>query len=107
MNSIMQTEKDSDIYLVYADVIDKSKVQEESYKKEDIEDVYIFTFRKIVTETTIEGVVKTDVKYILQKEKEKPTREIVRRHAAGAIKLLKKQDQTNIMKSLRMKKVLI
>lgn len=67
VTKLMQTEKDSDVYLVYADVVDKSKVQEESYKKEDIEDVYIFTFRKIVTETTVEDVVKTDVKYILQK----------------------------------------
>lgn len=67
VTKLMQTEKDSDVYLVYADIVDKSKVQEESYKKEDIEDVYIFTFRKIVTETTVEDVVKTDVKYILQK----------------------------------------
>lgn len=71
VTKLMQTEKDSDIYLVYADCIDKSKVQEESYKKEDIEDIYIFTFKKIVTETTEENIVKTDVKYILQKvEKE-------------------------------------
>lgn len=71
VTKMMQTERDSDIYLVYADCIDKSKVQEESYKKEDIEDVYIFTFKKIVTETTVDNVARTDVKYILQKvEKE-------------------------------------
>jgi len=71
VTKLMQTEKDSDIYLVYADVIDKSKVQEESYKKEDIEDVYIFTFKKIVTETNVDGVVTSEVKYVLQKvEKE-------------------------------------
>jgi len=78
VTKLMQFEKDSDIYLAYADCVDKSKVQEESYKKEDIEDVYIFTFRKIVTETTVDNIVKTDVKYILQKvEKEVVEEEIV------------------------------
>ena len=71
VTKLMQTEKDSDIYLVYADCIDKSKVQEESYKKEDIEDRYIFTVKKVVTETTAENVTKTDIRYVLQKvEKE-------------------------------------
>lgn len=71
VTKLMQFEENSDIYLVYADCIDKTKVQEESYKKEDIEDVYIFTFKKIVTETTVDNIVTSDVKYILQKvEKE-------------------------------------
>lgn len=71
VTKMMQFEKDSDIYLVYADCVDKSKVQEETYKKDDIEDVYIFTFKKIVTEKTEEAVVITEVKYMLQKvEKE-------------------------------------
>ena len=71
VTKMMQFEKDSNIYLVYADCVDKSKVQEETYKKEDIEDIYIFTFEKEETEKTEGSIVATEVKYILQKvEKE-------------------------------------
>lgn len=71
VTKLMQLEKDSDLYLVYADCIDKSNVQEGTYKKENIEDVYIFTFKKIVTEEETETGIVSNVKYILQKvEKE-------------------------------------
>ena len=71
VTKMKQVEKDSDIYLAYVDCVDKTKVQEESYKKEDVEDIYIFTFKKIVTEKTEGTIVTTEVKYMLQKvEKE-------------------------------------
>ncbi len=75
---LMQLEENGDLYLVYADCIDKVNVQEGTYKKENIEDVYIFTFKKIVNESQNElGVVTTDVKYVLQKvEKEVIVEEI-------------------------------
>jgi len=50
VTKFMQLKKNSDIYIVYTDCIDKSKVKEETYKKEDVEDVYIFTFKKVVEE---------------------------------------------------------
>lgn len=71
VTKLMQLEENGDMYLVYADCIDKANVQEGTYKKENIEDVYIFTFKKIVTEEETELGVVSNVKYIIQKvEKE-------------------------------------
>lgn len=71
VTKLMQLEENSDLYLVYADCIDKNNVQEGTYKKENIEDVYIFTFKKIVTEEETETGIVTNLKYVLQKvEKE-------------------------------------
>lgn len=65
ITKLMKQEKDSEIYLVYADCIDKSKVSEETYKKEDVEDKYMFTFEKVVQE--IAETRSTNVRYILNK----------------------------------------
>jgi len=71
VTKLMQLEENNDMYLVYADCIDKTNVQEGTYKKENIEDVYIFTFKKVVTEEDIETGIVSNVKYIIQKvEKE-------------------------------------
>ena len=71
VTKLMQLEENGDLYLVYTDCIDKANVQEGTYKKENIEDVYIFTFKKIVTEEETELGVVSNVKYIIQKvEKE-------------------------------------
>lgn len=67
VTKFMQLEKDSDIYLVYADCIDKTKVKEETYKKEDVEDVYVFTFKKVVEEKQEKETIISEINYVLQK----------------------------------------
>ena len=66
ITKLMQTEKDSDIYLAYVDCIEKNNVKEETYNKNDVEKKYIFTFKKIVTEEIKEAVNITNFKYVLQ-----------------------------------------
>ena len=64
---LMQLEKDGNLYLAYADCIDKNNVQDGTYKKENIEDVYMFTFEKKVEEVTTESITNREVSYILKK----------------------------------------
>ena len=73
ITKLMKLDKDSDLYLAYIDCIDKSKVQDGSYKKEDIEKVYIFTFKKV--EEKDENGNVTNLQYILQKVEEENTQE--------------------------------
>ena len=67
VTKLMQLEKDSNMYLVYADCVDKSNVQEGIYKKENIEDVYMFTFEKMEEESLNDNEVENKVRYILKK----------------------------------------
>lgn len=72
VTKVMQAEENSDIYLVYTDCVNASKIHEETYKKEDIEDVYIFTMKKIIEEKKDNNIVHSELRYVLQKvEKEK------------------------------------
>lgn len=71
VTKVLQLEEDSDIYLVYTDCVDISKIHDEVYKKEDIEDIYIFTMKKIIEEKKDGNITHSEFKYILQKvEKE-------------------------------------
>ncbi len=71
LKKLIHLEKEGKEYLVYADCIDKSKIHEETYNKEDVEDVYIFTFRRILANTQKENVNHSEVKFVLTKvEKE-------------------------------------
>jgi len=67
VTKVMQIEENSDSYFVYTDCVDSSKIHEETYKKEDIENVYIFTMNKIVEEKKDGNIVHSEIRYILQK----------------------------------------
>ena len=71
LTKLVHLEKDSNIYLVYADCIDKTKIHEETYNKEDVEAAYVFTFRRILVNTQKENVNHSEVNFVLTKvEKE-------------------------------------
>ncbi len=72
ITKLMQLEKDGDTYIAYVDCIDKNKVTDGTYKKEDIEDIYIFTLKKITTEDTNNNDnSSSNTRYVIKKvEKE-------------------------------------